>query len=106
MGNVKISLVLAFGAATLAACGNPHPPPRTNFGAHPVLPAPDPQTIPVMSVNSVQAWGPNEAPKAPAGFTVTRFAANLQHPRWIYVLPNGDVLVAEAAPPPTPSVLM
>ena len=89
-------------ALTLAACGNPHPPPKSNFGPHPVLPAPVPQTFPTISVNSVQSWGPNEAPAAPAGFTVTRFAANLQHPRWIYVLPNGDVLVAEAAPPPTP----
>lgn len=93
---------VAAAALSLAACGNPHPPPKTNFGPHPVLPAPAPQTIPVMSVNSVQAWGPNEAPKAPAGFTVMRFAANLQHPRWIYVLPNGDVLVAEAAPPLPP----
>jgi glucose/arabinose dehydrogenase len=98
----KSGLFVAAAALVLASCGNPHPPPKTNFGPHPVLPAPDPQTIPVMSVNSVQSWGPNEAPKAPAGFTVTRFAANLQHPRWIYVLPNGDVLVAEAAPPPTP----
>jgi glucose/arabinose dehydrogenase len=55
-----------------------------------------------MSINSVQAWGPNETPKPLAGFTVTRFAANLQHPRWLYVLPNGDVLVAEAAPANTP----
>lgn len=100
---MKLSTITVLAAAlSLAACGNPHPPPKTNFGPHPVLPAPAPQTFPTISINSVQSWGPNEAPTAPAGFTVTRYAANLQHPRWLYVLPNGDVLVAEAAPPPTP----
>lgn len=41
-------------------------------------------------------WGDSLMPKAPSGFTVTRYATNLQNPRWMYVLPNGDVLVAEA----------
>ena len=88
-------------AAVLAGCGQGHPPPKSNYGAHPVLPAPVAQTIPTMSVNSTAPWPDGAAPTAPAGFTVTRYAENLKHPRWLYVLPNGDVLVAEAAPPMT-----
>ena len=89
----------AFVTLALAACGQGHPPPKSNFGTKPALPAPSPQTIPTMNVNSVAPWPAGAAPKAPAGFTVTRYAENLKHPRWLYVLPNGDVLVAEAAPP-------
>jgi len=95
-----LSLILAATATlSLTACDQGHPPPKSNFGSSPTLPAPTPQTIPTMNVNSVEPWPAGAAPKAPAGFTVTRFAEDLKHPRWIYVLPNGDVLVAEAAPP-------
>lgn len=83
----------------LAACDQGHPPPKSNYGPKPELPAPAPQTIPTMRVNSTAPWPQGTAPKAPAGFTVTRYAEGLDHPRWLYVLPNGDVLVAEAAPP-------
>src|SRR5690348_7523936 len=91
--------VAAFGILALAACGQGHPPPKSNFGTKPALPAPSAQTIPTMNVNSVEAWPAGAAPKAPSGFSVTRYAQDLKHPRWLYVLPNGDVLVAEAAPP-------
>ncbi|MGH6870143.1 MAG: PQQ-dependent sugar dehydrogenase [Rhizomicrobium sp.] len=91
------------GGCLLAGCdGNPHPPPKSNFGTNPRLPAPDAQTIPTMNVNSTAPWPAGKSPTAPQGFTVTRYAANLAHPRWVYVLPNGDVLVAEAAPAPVP----
>src|ERR1700761_7734580 len=86
----------------LPSCGPGHPPPKSNFGTNPTLPIPAPQNIPTMNVNSTAPWPDGAAPKAPAGFTVTRFAEDLRHPRWLYVLPNGDVLVAEAAPPLTP----
>ncbi len=85
----------------LAGCDQGHPQPKSNFGPHPVLAAPVPQTIPTMTVNSTAPWPDGAAPSAPKGFTVTRYAEKLQHPRWLYVLPNGDVLVAEAAPPLT-----
>ncbi|MEI9932184.1 MAG: sorbosone dehydrogenase family protein [Rhizomicrobium sp.] len=86
----------------LAACDPGHPQPKSSLGANPDLPAPVAQTIPTMGVNSTAPWPAGVAPTAPAGFTVTRYAENLEHPRWIYVLPNGDVLVAEAAPPLSP----
>ncbi len=58
------------------------------------LPAPY-DTKSVMHFSKVVGWPESLMPKAPTGFTVSRFAKNLQNPRWIYVLPNGDVLVAE-----------
>lgn len=48
-----------------------------------------------MNFSKVIGWGDNSTPKAPEGFTVTRFGEGYNNPRWIYVLPNGDVLVAE-----------
>lgn len=61
----------------------------------PVLPQPH-ATPSVTKFSKVIGWKPDEKPLAPSGFTVTKYADNLQYPRWIYVLPNGDVLVAEA----------
>jgi glucose/arabinose dehydrogenase len=57
--------------------------------------------IPQVGVPDVVGWPAGAAPKAPAGFTVSRFAEGLDHPRWLLALPNGDVLVAEAAAPPS-----
>jgi glucose/arabinose dehydrogenase len=94
--------IFAIAAVSLSACDQGHPPPQSNFGPHPVLPPPAPQTFPTIRANSVEPWPAGAAPVAPAGFTVTRFAEGLHHPRWLYVLPNGDVLVAEGAPKPVP----
>jgi glucose/arabinose dehydrogenase len=99
MKRIAIALVLPLA---LAACDQGHPQPKSSLGANPTLPAPAPQTIPTMGVNSIAPWPAGAAPTAPAGFTVARYAENLQHPRWIYTLPNGDVLIAEAAPPLSP----
>ena len=49
-----------------------------------------------MKISNVIGWEENQTPTAPAGFTVSRFATDLKHPRWAYVAPNGDVFVAEA----------
>jgi len=50
----------------------------------------------VKNYSTVIGWPENKTPQAPAGFTVTKFADGLQNPRWIYVTPNGDILVSEA----------
>ncbi|KQT66014.1 MULTISPECIES: PQQ-dependent sugar dehydrogenase [unclassified Aureimonas] len=65
------------------------------------LPAPD-LSHEVQNYNTQVGWPDGAAPTAPAGFTVTRFAEELDGPRWLYQLPNGDVLVAEAATAPKP----
>lgn len=88
-------------AAILAGCSN-QPLPDPGYGANPELPAP--QTgglIPTLNPATAVGWPDEGAPVAPAGFTVTRYAENLAHPRWLYVLPNGDVLVAESSTRPT-----
>lgn len=64
----------------------------------PLEPAKLPEPYATKSVNNfskVLGWGANATPKAPAGFKVRKFGNDLKNPRWIYVLPNGDVLVAE-----------
>ena len=71
-------------------------------GPNPVLPPPESSLIPVVHVVEAKGWAPNESPSAPVGSTVTPFARNLDHPRWLHVLPNGDVLVAETNAPPRP----
>src|SRR5690348_5002366 len=96
MKRVLLALTLA-----VAACGQaqtaPAPPASGGYGPNPTLPAP--QSAPIPTVNAAHAvgWPARGAPRAPAGFVVTRYFEGLAHPRWIYTLPNGDVLVAESS---------
>ena len=68
-------------------------------GPNPQLPAPDRSTFPTVHVVSAKGWSAAEQPVAADGLTVAPFARGLDHPRWLYVLPNGDVLVAETNAP-------
>ena len=72
------------------------------FGPHPVLPAPQSTLIPTVNVAPAKPWQGKAAPVAAPGFAVRAYARGLAHPRWLYVLPNGDVLVAETNAPPKP----
>ena len=76
--------------------------PQTSVGPNPALPAPEKKAIPVVQVAEAKGWPPGMKPHGPAGVQVNAFASGLQHPRWLYTLPNGDVLVAETAAPPRP----
>ena len=68
-------------------------------GRQPVIAAPDIEQIPTIAIATPVAWG--SAHPAPAkGLKVQAFADGLDHPRWLYTLPNGDVLVGEANSPP------
>ena len=84
-------------AALLGACahGSKSTQAEPSLPAGPSLPAPDPSHD-VRNYSQVIGWPQGRTPTAPEGFTVTRFADGLINPRWLYVLPNGDVLVAEA----------
>ncbi len=68
-------------------------------GTDPTLAEPKPQTIPTVKVARPVGWADGEAPEAAEGLAVTRFAEGLNHPRVIYTMPNGDVLVALANAP-------
>lgn len=59
------------------------------------LPAPY-STKSVTNYSNVIGWKDGTMPKAPAGFSVTKYAEDFDNPRWMYVVPNGDVVVAES----------
>jgi glucose/arabinose dehydrogenase len=71
-------------------------------GPEPVLPAPQKTLIPTVNIAPAKGWPLGKMPTSIAGTQVAPFAGNLDHPRWLYVLPNGDVLVAETNAPPKP----
>ena len=89
-------LVLA-AAFIVAACAQPAPPAEHGYGSDPQLPEPQSSMLPTVRTAEAIGWASDAAPTAPAGFTVTRYAEGLAHPRMIYRLPNGDVLVAESS---------
>jgi glucose/arabinose dehydrogenase len=85
----------------LAACGDTAKLPESaGIGANPTLPAPHKTLIPTVYVAEGKGWPPDTKPLAAPGLNVVAFATGLDHPRWVYVLPNGDVLVAESNRPP------
>lgn len=71
-------------------------------GADPQLPSPEESMIPTVNTAEAIGWPSGGKPEAIEGTQVVAFADNLKHPRWLYVLPNGDVLVAETNAPPKP----
>ncbi len=96
-------LVSVFAIFSLAACGEMATLPlAAGTGPQPTLPEPRPTLIPTLNIAPATGWPVGATPQAAAGTQVTAFASGLDHPRWLYVLPNGDVLVAETNAPPKP----
>lgn len=90
-------------ATVLSACGETAQLPiSAGIGPDPQLPPPNPTLIPTVNIAKAVGWPENASPVPAPGLTVNAFAANLDHPRWLYVLPNGDVLVAETNGPDRP----
>ena len=88
----------------LGSCGDTaRYPIESGFGPDPQLPAPVKQLIPTVKVAPVKPWAAGAKPVPANDLQVAAFAQGLDHPRWIYVLPNGDVLVAETNAPPKPA---
>ncbi|MGE8644901.1 PQQ-dependent sugar dehydrogenase [Acinetobacter vivianii] len=73
-----------------------------SFGPQPVLPEPQSRLIPTVNIAPAKGWPKGKMPTTVEGLKVQAFASGLDHPRWLYVLPNGDVLVAETDAPPKP----
>jgi len=98
----------ALAWAALAGCKvgptdrGPAPSPASSVGPNPTLPQPDQKAIPTVQIAEARGWPPGMKPQAPAGVQVVAFASGLTHPRWLYRLPNGDVLVAETNAPERP----
>jgi glucose/arabinose dehydrogenase len=96
-------LTLMVAALGLAGCGEQASlPVAAGFGPKPALPPPRETLLPTVNIAPATGWPEGATPIAAPGLTVAAFAAELDHPRWLYVLPNGDVLVAETNAPPRP----
>ena len=78
-------------------------PIAAGTGPRPTLPAPQSSLIPTVHIAPATGWPPGTTPQAAPGTRVAAFATGLDHPRWLHVLPNGDVLVAETNAPPKPA---
>jgi glucose/arabinose dehydrogenase len=92
-----VAITLLTGCGTSARL-----PVDAGTGPHPVLPARSEAMIPLVNYVKARGWPPDESPLPAPGLALTPFARDLTHPRWVYVLPNGDVLVAETNAPYRP----
>ncbi len=100
---LMVPVCVSLLAFNLSACGEMATlPDNAGFGPHPTLPPPNHTLIPTVNIAPVAAWSPGETPIAATGLAVKAYASGLDHPRWLYTLPNGDVLVAETNAPPKP----
>ena len=88
----------------LAGCNDPQDTKTAeqSYGPSPTLPAPQSSMIPTINVATAISWPAGNKPVAAEGMSVGACATGLDHPRTVYVLPNGDVLVAETNTPPKP----
>src|SRR5687767_3180697 len=102
---VLASVAIAFVACT--ACSSigptrvgPVASPVSTVGPNPQLAEPDKKLLPIVQIAPATGWPAQGKPTVAQGLAVKAFATGLDHPRWIHVLPNGDVLVAETNAPP------
>ena len=94
----------AVSLLVLAGCGDSSKlPEQASHGPNPTIPEPTKTLIPTVNVAKAIGWPEGAKPKAANDMTVNAFANGLDHPRWVYVLPNGEVLVAESNAPPKPT---
>lgn len=95
----------AFLGSMLSSCASLDSaalPVEAGMGPNPQLPAPEKKLVPTVNIAPAKGWPSGAKPRAPQGFDVYAYASSLDHPRWLHVLPNGDVLVAESDAPAKP----
>ena len=96
-------VVEQIGAATIVLRGQDGRKVAQAFGGDPTIPLARPQgSLPTLKMPTAKGWSAGQAPNPAPGLKVNAFATDLKHPRWIHVLPNGDILVAEALTTPDP----
>jgi glucose/arabinose dehydrogenase len=96
-GGLLVYSCLLYGAPVPAQQSAP-----AEFGPQPQLASPEEKWLPTVHIATAKGWGAYGTPQGAPGTVVTALARGLQHPRWLYVLPNGDVLVAESDAPVRP----
>ena len=95
--------LLGASLLVLAACaGQTDLPSSATYGPNPTIVEPQKAPIPTINARKAVGWPAGDKPIPAAGLKVEAFASGLDHPRWLYVLPNGDVLVAETNAPERP----
>ncbi len=100
---VSLLVLLALAAVVSTACGaTARLSVVEGTGPHPVLPPPDDAPVPTVHVVTARRWPAHATPDVARDMEITALARDLDHPRWLYVLPNGDVLVAETNAPDRP----
>jgi glucose/arabinose dehydrogenase len=92
-------MLVCAAALSLAGCDDDNFDPESQIGPNPSLPDPQQYLFPPMHLASIVGWKDGEKPTVAPGLKIEAFATGLQHPRSIYVLPNGDVLVVESKSP-------
>ena len=103
LSGIFAQIVALIGAAALRWRRLQGVPAEAAWGSDPVVPAAKPQgAIPTLKMPTARGWAKGQKPVAAPGLKVNAFATDLEHPRWIEVLPNGDVLVAESTQIPGP----
>ena len=96
-------VICALASAALWGCGERATlTVEQGTGPRPELPAPNKTLLPTVNIAPATGWPQGAMPQPAAGLQVVAFASGLDHPRWLLVLPNGDVLVAESNAPPKP----
>ena len=111
---MKFSLPILASVVLLVSCNTAPPQPNDltpigastdlrisdyGWGANPLLVAPTPQSLPTLKAARAIGWPQGRLPVPAKGLKVTAYARGLEHPRWVTILPNGDVLVAETDTP-------
>ena len=103
---MRPAALAALTVLTLAACSTESRiDPTEGFGPDPTLPGPRTTLLPTVNIAEATRWPEGRTPTPAPGFRVQAFASGLDHPRWLYRLPNGDILVAESNAPPKPAGL-
>jgi glucose/arabinose dehydrogenase len=101
LSGIFARIVALIGAATVLSRRMGGSTPEPAWGSTPAIPLAKSQgRIPTLKMPTAKGWAEGQTPVAAPGLKVNAFATGLQHPRWIHVLPNGDVLVAEATSVP------
>lgn len=98
----SFALILSASVALAACDESAKLTPEQSTGSDPALPPPVETLIPTLNIAPAVGWALGAKPKAAKDLTITAFAQGLDHPRWLHVLPNGDVLVAETNAPDRP----
>jgi glucose/arabinose dehydrogenase len=96
LSDIFARIVALIGAAAILLRRLTSGTHKPTFGSNPAIPAAKRQGIPTLKMPTARGWTQGQKPVAATGLKVNAFATGLKHPRWIHVLPNGDVLVAEA----------